>query len=387
MNPKQFISSCVFKFEDLFVSLVPSIRRVIPYILRILFPTMGYERVTSTMMRPQVFLCIYILGFSFCFVLQAIVAFQYGNLLENQDDSGRIVFLRDWNNLINYTVIVPLYLVAGIGYAISLFSIEERMSAYGFKPVKNADKIDQPLFYGAAAVAVFIFVLILAQATYAIDIQNSKIFFWFHSTSPGAPLEFNGHLYLLINNILCAFVIIIALLHIELYRWSITMSRSINYYAKNHVGGEHEFFRDGDKIKEILAPFTETAIWSKGFAVLLAMNLYTWLESDVSGGASTSVNSEPNAKEASIFFRYVTVLYYVIAIWLVSLPRYRVQYRIFVRQKQLGIHAYLDIRMPWTVGWSVFIDFLLVAFFSTYILGAGGGIEFFISIIQGDPDS
>lgn len=356
---------------------------------------MGYERVNISAMRWRVFVSVFTVAFLICFVLQAYLAKQAGHLGSLLDGNfgpqkipdgpfSRIMFFEDAHNLFNYALLVPLYFVAGTGYMISLFSLTERMApvsgGYGFE----LDQSVKPMLSGMVAVAVFVFLLVTLQAGYAVDVQTKSLhLFWFHGTNKCTPMTFNGYAYLVINTLLAGFVIFIALLHLELFRWSKILSLSIREYEPGKGGNENVFANDGNRLKELFAPFTETAIWSKSFAMLLAFNIYTWKESGVSGGpggeklgvcdvltAELAKSVEEDLGETSWFFRFVFVLFVVIALWIVSLPRYRIQYELFKLRRKEGVHEYFDIRMPWTIGWSVFIDLLLFTFFATAIFGS-----------------
>ena len=300
MNIKQFISSAVFAGVDFGTSKVPVIGKVIALPFRIVFPTMGYERVNSTHMRKDVLFSIFFLGVSVCFVLQAILASQAGYLGSfdatfgaTPDPEGgldRIMFLDDGHNLFNYLILVPLYLVAGAGYIISLFSLKERMAAVHQNTGFDLDEDIRPLLSGMAAITAFVFILVIAQAGYSTDIQSDKTpLFWFHGETQTSSLAFNGYAYLVINTFLAGFVIFVALLHLELFRWSSILSKAIRNYDPED---DHDqvFMDKGDRVKALFAPFTETAIWSKAFAMLLAINIYTWKDSGVAGGLSDDVD-------------------------------------------------------------------------------------------------
>ncbi len=280
------------------------------------------------------------------------------------------MFLDDPHNLLNYILIVPLYLAAGTGFAMSLFSLQHRLV-----PAANTAGIPlehdvKPLFSGVAVSLCFVLLVVIMQAGYAADVmENSNHFFWFHGAERDAHMRFNGYAYLLINAFLCGFVVLIALLHLELFRWARVISNGLKNYDSIASEKDSIFIHNGNKLKEILSPFTETAIWSKAFAMLLALNIFTWQLSGVSGGSEALTSG---TEDNTWFFRFVAVLYLVIVLWLVSLPRYRVQYELFKLRKTKGVHEYFDIRMPWTVGWSVFIDLVLLFFFSVAIFGSAG---------------
>ena len=390
MTPRQFISSCIFHGVDWGLAKVPFIGPILALPVRLVFPTMAYERVKYSALRPSVFVSIYLIGVVICAVLQAILSAHAGHLGTpdlvfgaTEDPGGgpaRVMFLDDAYNLFNYLVVVPLYLVAGTGYMISLFSLEARFGDIGNELGISLDESVKPLLSGTAAAGAFVLLLVLTQAGYAVDIQEkSTRLFWFHGATTRASFTYNGYAYLIINMFLAAFVIFVALLHLELFRWSQVISRGIrNYSVEDDRAG---LFHDGGhRLKELLAPFTETAIWSKAFAMLLAINIFTWKASGVSGGDLVASN---DIHDNSWFFRLVFALFVVIAVWLVSLPRYRVQYEVFKLRSANGVHEYFDIRMPWTIGWSVFIDVLMFAFFSTMIFGSSDMFNLFQSLVDG----
>jgi len=386
VNAKQFVSSVVLRGVDFGASKFPIVGKLVSIPLRIVFPTMGYERVNISAMRLPVFLSVCAVGFLVCFVLQAYLAHRAGYLGNLDVDFGptnasvgqpeRVMFFDDAHNLFNYAILVPLYLVAGTGYVISLFSLRERMTpvsgGYGFQ----LDDSVKPYLSGMVAVGVFLVLLTLIQAGYAVDIQEkSQFLFWFHGETKTSRFGYNGYAYLVINVFLNGFVLFIALLHLELFRWSHILTKSIRGFDSERMSEANAFANDGNKLKELFAPFTETAIWSKAFTMLLAINIFTWKESGVSGAVDSI---EAN----SWFFRFIFMLYIVIVLWIVSLPRYRIQYELFKLRRQEGVHEYFDIRMPWTIGWSVFIDFLLLTFFTTSIFGSGEIFHLFMSLFE-----
>ncbi len=392
MNPKQFISSSLFWIID---SVISAIAKRAPWLgwiaglpFRILFPVMAYERVSYTAMRAPVFWVVFGIGLSVCFFLQGWLAYRVGHLgwLDltfgpsiQPDGSSRILFLDDAHNLFNYVLLVPLYLVAGTGFVISLFSMKERMAPLSGDYEFVLDDGIKPLLSGLMAVFLFVVLLILIQAQYAVDIQEKSVhLFWFHGADRTTTFNYNGYAYLTINTFLAGFVILIALLHLELFRWSRILVHGLRKQVKEGNQKASLFLNNGHKLKELFSPFTETAVWSKAFAMLLAINIYTWKASGVSGGSDASIGVNDN----SWFLRFVFVLYIAIALWIVSLPRYRVQYEIFKLRKEASVHEYFDIRMPWTIGWSVLIDVLLVAFFSTAIFGTSNIFNLIIGLFD-----
>lgn len=394
MNAKQFLSSMVLRGVDFGTAKVPVVGSFCAFPLRVVFPTMAYERVTDDYLHPRVFLSVFMIGFLICFGLQAVLAAQAGTLGRFDGTFGpvpdpgggpdRVMFLNDLHNLFNYVLLVPLYLVAGTGYMISLFSLKQRMAPisgdYGF----SIDDSLKPLLSGTVAVGVFVALLVTLQAQYAIDIQTKSLhLFWFHGAEKCTMLGYNGYAYLVVNMFLAGFVILVALLHLELFRWSQILAKSIRTHDPT-TSEANLFLNDGNRLKELFAPFTETAIWSKAFAMLLAINIYTWKQSGVSGGvgeeligpcgvlsAQARAAALSTVEDTSTFFRFIFLLFIVIALWIVSLPRYRIQLEIFKLRQKAGVHEYFDIRMPWTIGWSVFIDLLLLSFFTTAIFGKG----------------
>lgn len=388
MNTKQFVSSLLFHGVDWGVSRCPLIGPALALPLRITFPTMAYERFGRYAMRRSIFLSVYLAGFLICFGLQALLAHQAGFLgvLDSSfgaqpDPAGgpdRVMFLDDAQNLFNYVVLVPFYLVAGTGFMISLFSLKDRMAPAHGHVGFALDYSIRPLLSGVGAVGAFVTIVVLSQAGYANDLHRNAVqLFWFHGATIDGAFGYNGYAYLVVNTFLASFVILVALLHLEMFRWSSILARGIRQYAaeRDKIG---IFVGNGDRLKELFSPFTETAIWSKAFAMILAVNIYTWRVSGVSGDSHAA---ELDAN--SWFFRLIVLVYVVIALWLVSLPRYRIQYEIFRLRGRNGVHDYFDIRMPWTIGWSVFIDLMLLTFFSTALLGNAEIFDLIASLFEG----
>lgn len=391
MNSKQFVSSLIFRGADFGVARLPWLGPVIALPLRLVFPTMAYERVSFSSMRASILLSVFLVGVMICFGLQALLAAFEGKLGDwdlvftpTPPAGARILFLDDIYNLMNFTLIVPLYLVAGTGFMISLFSLRERIFPRARQIGMTLDDTLKPLLSGVGAVAAFIVLLIYTQSGYAVDVTaNSDHFFWFHGETRRGPLTRNGYAYLVINTFLASFVILVALLHLEMFRWSRVLSRGIKTYASAKDQSENLFLNNGDQLKELFSPFTETAIWSKAFAMILAFNIFTWKLSGVSGGSEYLVEGTGADYDNTWFFRFIVVIYLVLVLWIVSLPRYRLQYELFKLRKEQGIHEYLDIRMPWTIGWSVFIDVLLLFFFSVAVFGSNDLMNLTMSLFEG----
>lgn len=452
MNVKQFISSSLLNGIDFGASKVPVIGKIASVPFRFVFPTMGYERVSISAMRPSILFPIFLIGFLICFVLQAYLAYAAGmhgvpdtnfgetNYEENWQ-LNRIMFFDDAHNLFNYILLVPLYLVAGTAYMISLFSLKQRMQLVVDDLEFQLDDNARPILSGIAAIGLFVLLVVLIHAGYAIDIKEKSLhLFWFHGETTLSRLNFNGHVYLAINMFLTGFVVLVAILHLELFRWSQILSHSIRNASLDPEQSENNpFTGNTNNLKRLLEPFTETVIWSKAFAMLLGINIFTWMESGVSGGKincrdtvskifsndevsglaqsnetsscqniitkaiDEAANFHGNAvncaavamenvnncglvgnqygnigtiiesmqltevEDSSAFFRIIFILFLVIALWAASLPRYRVQLELFKLRQRQNIHDYFDIRMPWTIGWSAFIDFSLLTFFTVAI--------------------
>ncbi len=329
--------------------------------IRIIFPKMGYERIRLDLLRPSTFASLYLVSFFYCFVAQAAFCYRDGVFFADAS-TERLEFLEDYYNLFNYTIVVPAYVMAGAGLLVSLFAMDKRMtetsSGLGFE-VRNESK---PYVSGVLSIALLVFIILVTQAQYAFSVQTeATVFFWFHGTNIDSAFPLRGHFYLMVNAVLSAYVAGIAILHLELFRWASELSRSLREHAGRRADAADSLWVNDNKIKELFVPFTETALWSKAFAVALAVNLYTWKQSGVNSDVATGTNA--------LYVNTIFVIYTAIVVWVVALPRYRVQYEIYRVRKSLGVHQYSDIRMPWVLGWSGLIDFLLLAFLSNAIFG------------------
>lgn len=371
MNIRQFLSSLTFLLVEGATSRWGIARALVTIPIRLIFPKMGYERLQGRAMDLRTAAAIYASILAIAGAAQGALAWQAGHFWPQANQ--RIDFLEDGWNLANYFAIVPLYVITGVGYLMSLFSLEGRFAGRRAADAPEISNEGRPYVSGALAFFLFASLLLWTQASYAIGVRTqSAHLFWFHGAAPGAAFEFNGYFYLLVNALLASFVILVAILLLEMFRWSSILSASIRELRTAPGQEIHlDFWTDIDRVKRYFAPFTETAIWAKACAVFLAINLYTWKESGVNAGDGGTTT----------FFDIIFLIYVIIVIFLVSLPRHRVQYEIFQLMQSVGVHEYRDVRMPWLIGWSALIDFLLVAFLSHAIF-RGRLDEFIINLIS-----
>ncbi len=382
MNIKQFINSSLFRSVDFVSDIHPGSSSTIRFLTRAFFVNLGYERVRLFDNTPQLFFSLYLFGFFLSFVSQILALLIFGlgyddtgalffdNVLMPQD-LVRLEFLEDYYNLANYIVIVPLYIASGCFFIISLGKTKQETGPFFSAETSSAAGFNSLL---VLSFLVFIVVMIL-QSFYAYDVRDKSVhLFWFHGDNgiDGAYTR-RGYAYLYLNFVLCGFVAVVGLLHFELFRMAIAISRIIKQRTYGEIPeDEAGLWESEDSIKEKFSMFTQTTVWSKIFAILLAINIYTWKKSGVNGAIQGD----------SIYFDLVFVFFVVCAFWLVSLPRYLVQYRIHIlREKKFRRYDYKDIRMSWYLGVSVFIDFILIGFV-THAIVDHKLVEFFLNFYQ-----
>ena len=100
----------VLRGVDFGTAKVPVVGSFCAFPLRVVFPTMAYERVTDDYLHPRVFLSVFMIGFLICFGLQAVLAAQAGTLGRFDGTFGpvpdpgggpdRVMFLNDLHNLL-----------------------------------------------------------------------------------------------------------------------------------------------------------------------------------------------------------------------------------------------------------------------------------------------
>ena len=297
--------------------------------------------------------------------MQSIFAYNY-DVFFPISDNGVTEFLEDRWNLINYIVIVELYCFCGVGYILSFMSIDEGFQEVGInrflgEPLPSATQVFGDKTLGIWGFGLTLLIPLIAGPRYALEVQEiSAGKFWFNGMAQGnTSYGFSGYYYLYLNFILLCFVVLVAVMHIGLFRWSQILSSSLRKVYEGTNVHENTAWSDDHKINQAFAPFSETVIWSKGFIICLVANIYTWELSKV----TTYGGSELGLIDWSVF------LLALIGMWLVSFPRYIIEYRIFHIKKKLGIQEYKDIRMPWVLGWSAFIDGILLIFLLKILFG------------------
>lgn len=375
MNLRQFIASCLIWLMEVSDARTPFYSRILSLPISLFYPRTIYERLKFRSTDMTVLASIFIFGFVTCFGLQAYFAYLEGNIgtpdfvFNTSPQNGeRVLFFDDLFGLMNNTLVIPLYLVAGSGFIASIIRLSDttpnELKREGIMIPTQPRRIHSEVnFLGALVIIV-----ILIQSSYAVDINTkSRYLFWFHGDDIDSRMTYSGYLYLCINFCLAAFVIFTSFFYVELYRWSKILRNGLRMNQMNDVKDFSSLIEDANAIKTHFAPFSECTIWAKAFATLLSLNIVIWQLSGVSGGPElTTTRTSENEIDIEIL-RLVLWAYLVIALFLSSFPRYQVQYEIFRIRRESGVEDYLDLRTPWVIGWSAFIDAVLLALVSFLI--------------------
>ncbi len=338
MNARQFLNSSICKGAERW----PIIRNTFYQFPRYLFPEFmkGVLRERNINNLFRFCILIYIIVFIPVFLIQAALAYKNGMFFPVTN--GVKEFLEDYVNLVNYVILVEAYCISGCIFLYYCNNIDDLLKR---TELTNHLELKPPDSSNIGSYLAILFVVLAAlfgSAGYALEVQNHPNC-WY--VVDHTLLGISGYYYLYLNCLLLLFVSFIGVAHFSLFKTASSISRELRkiYNAK-----DTELLRpwgDEHNVRKWLAPFSTQILVSKLFVLSCILNLVSW-KFGVPIGKMHAIS---------------VVVMIVIGMWIVTLPRYFVQYHIFRIRGKLEIMEYKDIRMPWIIGGSALIDMVLIA--------------------------
>lgn len=257
-------------------------------------------------------------------------------------------FLEDTPNLLNYTVICPMYVTMGICFLVFIKYLRCSLNkADIFKHQRLPQESPKPIaiaFWGIIAIAICMFTL----SFYFSELNKYSFVFWFQTMTPGGEkiLSAHGYYYLLNNVLLNALTISVGIAHIELFIVAFQIAKKIKAVEeelKNTPPGGP--WLSENQIVKGFSPFTSLYVISKILVVIYLINLYTW-----------------KAQEPGFtgMLDFTIILLAVLGSAIVSYPRYHIQYRIYKLWHKHKVEAYPEVRRPLQIGMANLADFLIL---------------------------
>ncbi len=353
MNSKQFVSTAVCDFFE----RARPLRKFLGVVANFIHPSFEripiYKKILKLFEKPSI-VGIYLFVFIFLFVVQAIWAFVEQRFFP----SGNILiknFLDDWVDLINYVIICELYIILGIEFISKKTTIYSDLDSSSFLP-KGEFILPSNNYSGFFGAVIVLMLATFASIGYTVEVNSYTHFYWFMKTPPpNVTFSQNGYYYLFINRLMMLFVIWVGANNFGLFQIAGVISKYLRKLRNDKdVLFLKQKFSDESLLKSQLNPFSELVLFAKGFVLVIALNLLLW---------------KFNQPEIKKMYEISVLITAIFGIWIFALPRYYVQYQIFRIWEKIGKHEYKDLRMPWVVGISAFIDIILITIIIKVLLG------------------
>ena len=265
------------------------------------------------------------------------------------NNPGTINFLEDTENLWNYLLVCQLYVIIGYFFIKNSLNLEESLKKNGFSNIVDISGINKEHKSQKGYIGFLLLILLTLyfSAGYAYDITyKSSVTYWFMEVD-NENLKYTrlGFYYFFINYLLLLFVLSVGFAYIGFTNKIGVISMKIKSLCKTSSIDElKNRWNDESELKTYLAPISVLVFLAQLFVVILALNLVLWNINSQGIGTNYS---------ASVF---ALILF---GVWLFTLPRYYINYQIFMIWQKIGKHEYKNLNLPWLIGASSLIDIIL----------------------------
>lgn len=273
------------------------------------------------------------------------------------DDPTRIYFSQDWQNLINYIVICPLYLA----FSFQLITIAIKgwpsITSIQIQPIQKLPIPRRSITFVVFIVVALSLILTINYVQESLDHKvYSKIGWWVGEIGSGGEriLGVVGTYYFLLTFILQSICITAVFSYLAVFFAAVRVGKAI---AKEDTDSDISF----KSLSKSLASFTEAYLAVKLLTASVMLNAYTW---------------KYERPEASVNYAILIALLAVFGVFVFSIPRYYIELEWFkfkVRRaiangEALDEYMKEDIR-PYSTRVIVYIvDLLIISGFILSIL-------------------
>lgn len=357
MNAKQFINNSVCALIDK-VKFFREIVRIAALLLYPDYPFVPKFALFKNKNKLFEILKLYILLFILLFIVQGGWSLLYGQFFSDNNPQTT-TFLEDKENLWNYLLICQLYVI--IGYyvlknnetlldALKTSKLYEKLDLSGIEKNENSK-------YGYLGLILLFIITLYFSSGYAYDITNfSTSKYWFMAEGPiNVTYSKLGFYYFFTNFILLFFVITVGASYIGFIKKIGYISSKIDAVMEKPINDlSAENWMKEDDVRKWLSPISIQVFLFQLFILVLALNLVLW-----------------NSNKQGIGINYHASVFalIILGIWLFTLPRYYLNYKIFQVWKKMGRLEYRNINLPWLIGASGLIDLILFSFLLKYLIG------------------
>ncbi len=353
MNPKQFFNNSICFIIDKF-----KIKYLLKYIALLLYPDYLLFPKNNWFKSKNIFfeiIKLYIFLFIILFLAQAFGAY-LNNSLFPDNNPFTINFFEDSENLLNYLLVCQVYVILGYFFLKSDSDLNDKLLKNGFFDFLNIKKIEYKSPFGFIGLILLFILTIYFSAGYAYDITNySDHLYWFmKSGPPNVTYTKLGYYYFFINFILLFFVLLVGFSFVGFIKKVGYISSIIDNIIKSNTPIDSNWENE-NKIKYWLSPISKQVFLIQLMVIVLTLNIFLW---NVNKQGVNGINY-PVTVFALILF----------GVWLFTLPRYYINYKIFQIWQKIGKREYKNLNLPWIIGASSFLDLILFTILLKSILG------------------
>jgi len=386
MNARQFVNTVVAAGLERY-----STARATLYLFpKFLFPEFLKSTRLQIVESPfALAVIVYVIVFFLVFVVQAVFAYANDALFtENVKISSCFLadtdclqfFLGDFANLFNYVVLVEAYCISGVFFLIYSSNIDSLLNSDELAAQLKLSEPPPSIARGAFSVLFVIFFVTIGSVGYAVEVQSYPPHWYMNVISepypaPGTPLsdelvmQLAGHYYyIFVNFLLLLFVGFVGVAHFGLFKTAGAISSGLRQVYKACEEHELESLLDSKRINAWLAPLSTQILISKIFVLSIVLNMTSWKMWEASAGAIQDIS---------------IVIMVIVGIWIITLPRYFIQYHLFRIRKKCGIDEYRDIRMSWLLGASALADLALLTIAAKILFSAESIFEMIGAALTG----
>ena len=349
MNVRQFINSGFCAFAEQF----PVTRRMLSLLPRFLSPD-----VLRVVRFHRRYSALKLIGFVYILICVVVFGVQAGLSLANgtfwvDENPSTKNFLEDRSNLFHYLIVVEAYCIAGMLFLRAQYNHREAFARSGLDDhLMLPDDKDHNLLWDALPIILILLSSLALSAGYAVDVQNYTTKYWYMQPDSDS-FGFAGYYYLFVNFGLMAFIVTVGFSHLGLFKLAGKIAHALRkiYRSDDQVAISH--WANASRPRKWLAPLSEQILFSKLFALSLLLNIVSW---------------KTGQRDLGLMYTLAVLILSAGALWIVTIPRYFIQYQIFKIREKAGGHEYLDLRMPWIIGWSAMVDLILVVILGKVLL-------------------
>ncbi len=384
MNVRQFLNSVI----SAGLKNSPRTRATLSLFPKFFFPEFLRSARVRALQNPLAFgMTIYAIVFFLTFVVQAFFAYLNGVLVP--ENSGVLLscfaekstclqyFFGDYANLVNYVFLVEAYCISGCFFLVYENRMGELLSESEFgRHVVLSDAYSPSALGGALAILFALFFVLIGISGYALEIQCYPKH-WYMNFNPrscdaGANIgelrtaldtkwAFAAHYYyVLLNFVLLLFVAFVGTAHFGLFKTAGAISKRLQAVYDSDDAEAASQWLEEERVKKWFAPFATQVLISKIFVLAIVLNMTSWKMWEPSVGAMNDVS---------------VIIIVLVGIWLVTMPRYYIQYHLFKIRQKYDAEVYKDIRMSWILGGSAALDIVLLAIASKILLDTESMVE------------